>query len=71
MLRDFLAFLGTSITCASYIMAIGWLARHNVLEKHLSRKVMHIGKSGCMDRHMQANLHSVCMACNTDVYLQK
>lgn len=44
MVRDLLAFLGTSLTCASYISGLGWLARQNILEQHLSRKIMHIGE---------------------------
>lgn len=44
MLRDFAAFLGTSFTCAAYIAGLGWVARHNILDQHLSRKIMHIGE---------------------------
>ena len=44
MIRDLLAFLGTSLTCAAYIAGLGWLARQKILEQHLSRKIMHIGE---------------------------
>ena len=53
MFRDILAFLGTALTCASYITGLGWLARQSILEQHLSRKVMHIG-----DPHIHACMHA-------------
>ena len=39
------AFLGSLTACAGFISALGLAARCNVLEKTLSRKVMHIGVS--------------------------
>jgi hypothetical protein len=44
MLQDILAFLGSSAVCLGYISALGWASRRQVLEKNLSRKLMHIGE---------------------------
>ena len=44
MLQDAAAFILSSVICLGYISALGWASRHEILDKNLSRKLMHIGE---------------------------
>lgn len=44
LFSNLVTFALTSITCGAYISGLGFLARQGLLEKNLSRKIMHIGE---------------------------
>ena len=61
-LGDAGAFLMTSTVCVGYITTLGALSRRRVLEKHLSRKIMHIGNAGSCRGLIKSSFYRLVLA---------